>query len=350
MIQLNEPGAPASAARPTPPSTRIRHRLSSKRPAPACRHRGVISADMKPALARLLRRTAGRPAARGPAANEPPSPTASPRVPDAPALLEAALARAWKPHWRRPPAPRPDRASRRPDRRRPPRGACRARCSQSHLRRWDVLQEILAARRLSGDKRRKSAGHIRGYENGIRALRAVHPQHVAASWAAVNTRLQRDLTMRSRVSRRFAMTEVASLLGVDGTYLTRLVVRGAGLPRRRAVGAAAHLHAVRRDAIRALIGSKPERAAQLPALAPARRSAQGRDLRRAEGRHGQIAGGGAFRAVPEPVLRAAGGGHRRRPAGHRLALLRRTRTCRCSSPTRRRWPSSWASTTPARAS
>ena len=38
----------------------------------------------------------------------------------------------------------------------------------------------------------------------------------------VNTKLQRDLTMRSRVSRRFSMTEVAEFLGVDATYLTRI--------------------------------------------------------------------------------------------------------------------------------
>ncbi len=38
----------------------------------------------------------------------------------------------------------------------------------------------------------------------------------------VNTKLQRDLTMRSRVSRRFSMTEVAEFLAVDATYLTRI--------------------------------------------------------------------------------------------------------------------------------
>lgn len=40
--------------------------------------------------------------------------------------------------------------------------------------------------------------------------------------ASVNTKLQRDLTMRSRVSRRFSMTEAAEFLGVDATYLTKL--------------------------------------------------------------------------------------------------------------------------------
>lgn len=38
----------------------------------------------------------------------------------------------------------------------------------------------------------------------------------------VNTKLQRDLTLRSRVSRRFSQTEVAEFLGVDVTYLTRI--------------------------------------------------------------------------------------------------------------------------------
>lgn len=39
---------------------------------------------------------------------------------------------------------------------------------------------------------------------------------------AVNTKLQRDLTLRTRVARRFSMVEVASLLAVDTTYLTRI--------------------------------------------------------------------------------------------------------------------------------
>lgn len=39
---------------------------------------------------------------------------------------------------------------------------------------------------------------------------------------AVNTKLQRDLTLRTRVARRFSMVEVAALLAVDTTYLTRM--------------------------------------------------------------------------------------------------------------------------------
>ena len=38
----------------------------------------------------------------------------------------------------------------------------------------------------------------------------------------VNTKLQRDLTLRTRVARRFSLTETATLLGVDTTYLTRV--------------------------------------------------------------------------------------------------------------------------------
>ena len=38
----------------------------------------------------------------------------------------------------------------------------------------------------------------------------------------VNTKLQRDLTLRTRVARRFSMVEVAGLLGVDTTHLTRI--------------------------------------------------------------------------------------------------------------------------------
>jgi len=40
--------------------------------------------------------------------------------------------------------------------------------------------------------------------------------------STVNTKLQRDLTLRTRVARRFSMVEVAALLGVDTTYLTRI--------------------------------------------------------------------------------------------------------------------------------
>lgn len=39
---------------------------------------------------------------------------------------------------------------------------------------------------------------------------------------SVNTKLQRDLTLRTRVARRFSMTEVAELLSVDVTYLARI--------------------------------------------------------------------------------------------------------------------------------
>jgi chromosome partitioning protein len=40
--------------------------------------------------------------------------------------------------------------------------------------------------------------------------------------STVNTRLQRDLTMRERVSRRYSMTEVAEFLGIDVTHLSKL--------------------------------------------------------------------------------------------------------------------------------
>lgn len=39
---------------------------------------------------------------------------------------------------------------------------------------------------------------------------------------AVNTKLQRDLTLRTRVAKRFSMVEVAALLAVDTTHLTRI--------------------------------------------------------------------------------------------------------------------------------
>ena len=37
---------------------------------------------------------------------------------------------------------------------------------------------------------------------------------------AVNTKLQRDLTLRTHVTRRFSMREVATLRAVDTTYQT----------------------------------------------------------------------------------------------------------------------------------
>ena len=73
----------------------------------------------------------------------------------------------------------------------------------------------------------------------------------------VNTRLQRDLTMRSRVARRFAMTEVASLLGVDGTYLTRLSSEESAFPDGERTGRQRTFTPSDVMAIRALIGSKP---------------------------------------------------------------------------------------------
>lgn len=52
------------------------------------------------------------------------------------------------------------------------------------------------------------------FEQFIRNLRRV--------MGSVNTKLQRDLTLRSRVARRFSMTEVADLLNIDTTYLARI--------------------------------------------------------------------------------------------------------------------------------
>lgn len=82
--------------------------------------------------------------------------------------------------------------------------------------------------------------------------------------SAVNTKLQRDLTLRTRVARRFSMVEVAALLGVDTTYLTRISGEDPAFPVGEKQGRARTFSPSEIMFIRAIIGSNP--AAKRPYL------------------------------------------------------------------------------------
>lgn len=81
---------------------------------------------------------------------------------------------------------------------------------------------------------------------------------------SVNTKLQRDLTLRTRVARRFSMVEVAAFLAVDTTYLTRLSKEDAAFPEGEKQGRERTFSPSEIMLIRALIGSNP--AAKRPYL------------------------------------------------------------------------------------
>lgn len=81
---------------------------------------------------------------------------------------------------------------------------------------------------------------------------------------AVNTKLQRDLTLRTRVARRFSMVEVASLLAVDTTYLTRISSEEPMFPDGEKHGRERTFSPSEIMLIRAIIGSNP--AAKRPYL------------------------------------------------------------------------------------
>ena len=141
---------------------------------------------------------------------------------------------------------------------------------------------------------------------------------------SVNTRLQRDLTMRSRVARRFSMTEVAGLLGIDGTYLTRLSSEEPAFPEGEQIRAATNFYSCRHPAHPRPARLEAECPEELSALAPRRRSSSRRHFRRAEGRHGKIPRSSAFRAVPQPLLWPARRRDRCRPSSHRVPVFRRS--------------------------
>ncbi len=81
---------------------------------------------------------------------------------------------------------------------------------------------------------------------------------------SVNTKLQRDLTLRTRVARRFSMVEVAGFLAVDTTYLTRLSKEESAFPEGEKQGRERTFSPTEIMLIRALIGSNP--AAKRPYL------------------------------------------------------------------------------------
>ena len=75
--------------------------------------------------------------------------------------------------------------------------------------------------------------------------------------ATVNTRLQRDLTMRSRLSRRFSQREVSEFLNVDATYLIRLANEDPAFPEGRKVGREKTFSSDEIMLIRALLDANP---------------------------------------------------------------------------------------------
>lgn len=82
-------------------------------------------------------------------------------------------------------------------------------------------------------------------------------RHMTRVMDSVNTKLQRDLTLRTRVARRFSMVEAAALIGVDVTYLTRLSSEEAAFPAGERIGRERTFSPSEVMLIRALIGSNP---------------------------------------------------------------------------------------------
>jgi len=74
---------------------------------------------------------------------------------------------------------------------------------------------------------------------------------------AVNTRLQRDLTLRERVARRWSMTEVAEFLGIDVTHLSKLSNDEPDFPAGQRGGRERTFSPSEIMLIRALLASRP---------------------------------------------------------------------------------------------
>ncbi len=72
---------------------------------------------------------------------------------------------------------------------------------------------------------------------------------------SVNTKLQRDLTLRTRVARRFSMTDVAEMMAVDVTHLARLSSEEPHFPEGERSGRERTFSPSEIMLIRALIGS-----------------------------------------------------------------------------------------------
>ncbi len=73
---------------------------------------------------------------------------------------------------------------------------------------------------------------------------------------AVNTRLQRDLTMRNRVSRRFSKREMSELLGVDKTYIDHVARTEDGFPEGERSGREVTFSPAEIMLARAMMGTK----------------------------------------------------------------------------------------------
>lgn len=80
-------------------------------------------------------------------------------------------------------------------------------------------------------------------------------RHLDRVMGAVNTRLQRDLTLRTRVARRFSLREVADLLSVDTTTLNKLSSEEPCFPEGERIGRARTFSPHEIMLIRALIAS-----------------------------------------------------------------------------------------------
>ena len=74
---------------------------------------------------------------------------------------------------------------------------------------------------------------------------------------AVNTKLQRDLALRTRVARRYSMTEVAEFLGIDASGLARLADADAAFPEGQGAGRHRSFSPSEIMLIRALAGTRP---------------------------------------------------------------------------------------------
>lgn len=74
---------------------------------------------------------------------------------------------------------------------------------------------------------------------------------------SVNTKLQRDLTLRTRVARRFSLTDVAELLNIDNTYLARIAHDEIAFPEGERSGRERTFSPSEIMLIRALLASNP---------------------------------------------------------------------------------------------
>lgn len=83
----------------------------------------------------------------------------------------------------------------------------------------------------------------------------VFTERMARVMGTVNTKLQRDLTLRNRVARRFSQREVAEFLGVDKNYLIRLAKTEPDFPEGVVRGRERTFSPDEIMLIRALIGS-----------------------------------------------------------------------------------------------